>query len=75
MSKFDDLERQALAFPPNEKAALARTLIDDLDRASDPDTETLWFEEARRRYEAYRLGDMPSVSGDEAMARARNRLR
>jgi hypothetical protein len=75
MSKFDDLEKQARALPTDQKAALARSLIDDLDDRSDADVERLWLEEARRRYEAYRRGDTPSVPGDEAMARARQRLR
>jgi hypothetical protein len=75
MSKFEDLKRQARALPSNEKAALARTLIDDLDQMNEEGVEQLWLDEARRRYDAYRRGDMPSVDGDEAMTRARNRVR
>jgi putative addiction module component (TIGR02574 family) len=75
MSKFDDLEKEARALSAKEKAALARVLIDDLDPVSDPKVEELWLEEARRRYDAYRRGEMHSISGDEAMARARSRLR
>lgn len=75
MSKFDDLQQQARALPSNEKAALARILIDDLDQTHDADVEQLWLDEARRRYDAYRRHDMPSVAGDEAMTRARKRLR
>ena len=75
MSKLDDLEKQARTLSRKEKAALARVLIDELDPVSDPAVEELWLEEARRRYDAYRRGEMPSVPGDEAMARARSRLR
>jgi putative addiction module component (TIGR02574 family) len=75
MSKFDDLENQARALSPKEKAALARVLIDELDPVSDPGVEELWLAEAHRRYEAYRRGEMPSIPGEEAMARARSRLR
>jgi len=75
MSKFDDLEKQARALSQKEKAALARVLIDELDPVSDPGVEELWLEEARRRYDAYRRGEMHSTPGDEAMARARSRLR
>jgi putative addiction module component (TIGR02574 family) len=75
MGKFDDLKREARALPSDEKAALARTLIDDLDQVHDEGIEQLWLDEARRRYDAYRQGDMPSVDGDEAMTRARNRAR
>ena len=74
-SQFDDLEKQARALSREEKAALARVLIDELDPVNEPGVEELWLEEARRRYDAYRHGDLKSVPGDEAMARARNRLR
>ena len=75
MSKFDELQKQARALSRQEKVALARVLIDELDPLSDPGVEELWLEEARRRYEAYRRGEIHSVPGDEAMTRARSRLR
>jgi len=74
-SQFDDLEKQARSLSREEKAALARVLIDELDPVNEPGVDELWLEEAHRRYEAYRRGEMQSISGDEAMARARNRLR
>lgn len=36
--------------------------------------ERLWIEEAERRLDAYRRGDIKAVSGDEVMRLARNRL-
>jgi putative addiction module component (TIGR02574 family) len=75
MSKFEDLEKQVRALPRKEKAELARVLIDELDPVSQPDVEGLWLDEARRRFDAYRRGEMTSVPGDEAMSRARSRLR
>ena len=74
-SQFDDLEKQARALSRQEKAALARVLIDELDPVTEPGVDELWLEEARRRYDAYRRGEIPSTPGDEAMARARTRLR
>jgi hypothetical protein len=50
-------------------------LIDELDPVQEPGVEELWLEEARRRYDAYRRGEMPSLPGGEVMARARDRLR
>ena len=72
---FDDLARRARELSPQEKAALARALIDDLDSVSDAGVEQMWIEEARRRYDAYRSGDFAAVPGDEAMARARSRVK
>ncbi len=74
-SKFDELEKRARALSREEKAALARVLIDELDPVNEPGVEELWLEEARRRYDAYRSGEMKAIPGDEALARARMRLR
>jgi predicted nuclease of restriction endonuclease-like (RecB) superfamily len=49
----------------------ARTLK---DTSKDPGVEKPWLEEARRRYDAYLRGEMPTVPGDEAMSKARTRL-
>ena len=74
-SQFDEVEKRVHALSRQENAALARALIDELDPVNEPGVEALWLEEARRRYDAYRRGGMEKVSGDEAMARARSRLR
>ena len=60
---------------PKQKAELARTLIDSLDEDLDDDVEQLWLDEAARRYEAYRCGEMSSRPVAEVFARARSRLR
>ena len=60
---------------PKQKAELARTLIDSLDEALDEDVERIWIDEAARRFEAYRRGEMSSRSVAEVFARARARLR
>lgn len=74
-SQFDDLEKRVRALSREEKAALARVLIDQLDPINEPGVEELWLGEARRRYDAYRKGEIQSIPGDEAIARARSRLR
>ena len=60
---------------PQEKAALARILIDELDPANDAEVEQLWIAEAKRRYEAYLRGEIQAIPGDEVMSRVRNRLK
>ena len=74
-ANFKELEKEIRALGPREKAALARTLIDDLDKNLDPGAEQLWIEEAQRRYQAYQTGDLKSVPGEETMQRARHRLK
>ena len=72
---FEELERQARALPPKEKATLARILIDALDPTVDPGVEQLWINEAQRRYDAFLRGELKALPGDEVMARARSRLK
>lgn len=72
---FNQLEKQARMLTPQEKAALAHILIDELDPISDADVEQIWIAESKRRYEAYRKGEIQAVSGDEVMSRVRNRLK
>jgi putative addiction module component (TIGR02574 family) len=74
-ANFDDLEKEARTLSAREKAKLARALIDDLDPAVDQGAEQLWIEEAQRRYDAYRQGEVATASGEEAMQRARKRLK
>ena len=60
---------------PQEKVALARILIDELDPISGAEVEQIWIAESKRRYEAYLKGEIQAISGDEVMSRARNRLK
>jgi len=77
-TRSDDLAKQAKSFSREEKEALLRALIEDLDGPPDgpaADIEQLWVEEARRRHEEYLRGDVQAIPGEEALARARDRLR
>jgi hypothetical protein len=72
---FKILEKEVRALGSREKASLARTLIEDLDASPDQGAEQLWIEEAQRRYKAYLSGDLKTIPGEEAMQRARLRLK
>lgn len=72
---FEELERRARALTVEEKAALARILVEELDTAIDPNAEQMWLEEPQRRYEAHLRGDLEARPGDEVMQRARDQLR
>ena len=73
-TQFEEIQRQVTDLPPNEKAALARQLIEELDETTDPDVEQLWMVEAQRRYESYLSGEIEASPGDGVMNRARARL-
>ena len=70
---FDELEKHARALSLQEKAMLARILIEELDTVTDPNAEQLWLEEAQRRYDAFRRGEIVASPGDQVMQRARER--
>jgi len=69
---LDELEKQSRLLTAEEKATLARILIEGLDPSQDRDVEQMWVAEAQRRYEAYLRGEFQPHNGDEVMTRARN---
>jgi hypothetical protein len=72
---FDEVEKQARSLTPQEKASLARILIEELDPTIDPGVEQVWIQEAQRRYDAFLKGELEARPGEAVMARARNRLK
>lgn len=74
-TQLEDIQRQVRGLAPNEKAALARLLIEELDQTFDGDVEQLWINEAQRRYQAYLKGEIKAHLGNEVMDRARARLK
>ncbi len=69
------LENEIQQLSSKEKAALAHSLIEQLDGEEDPGVEEIWRREAESRYQAFLDGKVETVSGKEAMKRARERLK
>ena len=65
---FEEMEKHARALSPEEKAELARLLIEELDTAVDQEAEHLWLEEAERRYDTFITGEIEARPGDEGNA-------
>ena len=72
---FEELKKQTRLLTAQEKAMLARILIEELDASTDSNVEQLWDAESQRRYQAYLRGEIEAYPGDEVMTRARNRLK
>lgn len=72
---FDEVEKHARSLSRQEKASLARILIEELDPTIDEGVEQVWIQEAQRRYDAFLKGELEARPGDAVMARARNRLK
>ncbi len=49
MTAARDLRGEVLSLPREERAGLARELIESLDPARDDDAEQAWLDEAERR--------------------------
>jgi putative addiction module component (TIGR02574 family) len=70
-----ELEEELAQLTTQEKAAVARSLIDALDEKWDEDVERCWMEEAERRYAAYRRGEVKTSLASDVFSRIRERLR
>ena len=72
---LEELKKQSRLLTAQEKATLARILIEELDASSVLNVEQLWIAESQRRYDAYLRGEIEAYPGDEVMTRARDRLK
>jgi putative addiction module component (TIGR02574 family) len=66
----DKLASEIRQLPDTEKLRLVDAILNDLDKP-DPEIDRIWAEEARKRWEAYKAGRIPTVSYDEVMAKHR----
>lgn len=68
-----ELEAEILRLPSHERARLAEVLIASLEE--EDEIARAWAEEAERRYEELRSGEVEAVPAEEVFARIRSRLR
>lgn len=71
----DELEVEVLELPAEDRADLARRLIESLEDTAVGDYEAEWIEEAERRYAAYRQGITTARPGQEVLREAKARLK
>ncbi len=69
--ELKECEAQALALRPQERAMLAEHLIASLDSLDDSENERLWLEEAGRRYQEYKKGNISARPAEEVLHDAR----
>ena len=70
MSTPEQILEEAISLKPVEQAKLVDRLIAVLDNP-DPEVDKLWAEEAESRLEAYKNGQLRSVSLEEVLAKYR----
>jgi putative addiction module component (TIGR02574 family) len=64
-----ELYQQSNQLPPLEKLHLAELLLADLD-TPDPEIDTIWRDEAQKRWQAYRAGELKAVSYEAVMQKS-----
>ncbi len=72
---LNDVREDALSLSLEDRAALARDLIESLDGPADTDAQTAWDEEICRRINRLRCGDATLLEPEDVLARIRARLK
>lgn len=76
MTSTDELVSELLRLPAQDRARVARTLLQSLDENSaDPQAESEWAAELERRMRSIEDGSAVLVDGDEVRRRVQDRLR
>lgn len=69
----EEVERQALSLPVEDRARLAKRLIESLDQ--DPDVEAAWDQEIARRVASIESGETTLVEGEAVFSEARRLIK
>ena len=71
---LEDVAREAIGLPRNQRLALARLLIELEDPGSDADVEAAWEAEIQARLLAVKEGRAEGIPYEEVLARIDRRL-
>jgi putative addiction module component (TIGR02574 family) len=72
---IETLEREVLRLPAEDRARLARELLDSLEELPPEELDRLWVEEASRRAAQIDAGEVTLVPAEEVDRKARALLR
>ncbi len=68
---FDELVAEVKKLSLEERAALAKVIVESLGELSEAEIEALWVQEAERRLDELEQGQATEVSAEEVLRRAR----
>lgn len=71
----EEIAEVVLALPSEARALLADRLVESLDPLHDPDIRAAWADEAQRRLQEVRTGQVQPVAAEEVHARVRAALK
>ena len=72
---YKEIQHSALELDENQRADLAKKLIDSLDQQFDDDIEQAWMDEVKRRKAEIQSGTVSLISGQEVHKAARDLLK
>ena len=64
MENLDELTKQVLDLPLDQRSELAEKLLESLDELAPEEIEQVWAAEAERRYQAFEGGRVEAVDGN-----------
>lgn len=73
--ELDELLKRAMAVPPEDRAAMANSLLESLDETEEEDAEAAWDDEIKRRVDDIRSGRVKTIPGEQVLARLNTRRR
>lgn len=74
ITDYKEIQQSALELDENDRADLAKKLIDSLDQHIDDDIEQAWIDEIKRRKAEIKSGKVDPIPGHEVHKVARELL-
>ncbi len=68
----DELAAKIKSLPDGEKIELVDAILMQLDKP-DPEIDRIWSDEARKRWQAYKMGKLETMPYDQVMDKYRSR--
>jgi len=69
----EQILKQALALPLQERAELVEQLLATFQSPPDPQVDALWVRESEERLDAYDRGELKAVPSEEVFERIKRR--
>ncbi len=73
-TELEKYEQQAKHLSLQEQALLIKHLIEGLDELDEQDLERLWIQEASRRFQEFKSGNIQARPSKDVFCDARSRL-
>ena len=74
MRSIEQLTQELLSLPSASRALLADKLVESLEFDTDPEIQSAWLTEAKKRRDEIRTNAVQPISGEEALAQVRQLL-